>query len=207
MINKLFSFIKVSETSINNIVFESLFERYYPRLLFYATQFLDENEAKDVLQDVFVEVWDQRDVLVAGDKIHAYLYRLVYTHCINILNREKIKSKYADSLIELYNHKIKFYEQEDHNEIFQNIENQELNKEMTAAIDKLPEKCKEVFKLSYLHDLKNKEIADVMGISLRTVEAHMYKALKILRKELEHLLPFMLIFVEACKCFLKDICS
>ena len=47
---------------------------------------------------------------------------------------------------------------------------------MFGAINELPDKCKEVFKLSYLHDMKNKEIADTLGISLRTVEAHMYKA-------------------------------
>lgn len=62
------------------------------------------------------------------------------------------------------------------------------------AINELPDKCKEVFKLSYLHDMKNKEIADTLGISLRTVEAHMYKALKFLRERLSHLLLSLIIF-------------
>jgi hypothetical protein len=59
----------------------------------------------------------------------------------------------------------------------------------------LPDKCKEVFKLSYLHDMKNKDIADVMGISLRTVEAHMYKALKILREKLSYLRMILLFWL------------
>ena len=59
------------------------------------------------------------------------------------------------------------------------------------SINGLPDKCKMVFKLSYLHDMKNKEIAETMGISLRTVEAHMYKALKFLRERLGYL-NFML---------------
>lgn len=64
-----------------------------------------------------------------------------------------------------------------------------------CAIDELPDKCKEVFKLSYLHDMKNKDIADVMGISLRTVEAHMYKALKILREKLSYLRMILLFWL------------
>ncbi|MCL1938682.1 MAG: RNA polymerase sigma-70 factor [Candidatus Azobacteroides sp.] len=174
--------------------FDSLFEKYYPKLLFYATQFLDEAEAKDVVQDVFVELWKRRDTLVVGDKIHTYLYRLTYTKAINVLNHKKIESNYSKAVNELYNHKMKFYESESHNEIFQEIENRELEGEIGAAIDKLPDKCKEVFKLSYLYDLKNKEISNAMNISQRTVEAHIYKALKILRKELKHLFCFLFIY-------------
>lgn len=174
----------------NMIDFDSLFETYYPKLLFYATQFLDEAEAKDVVQDVFMELWKRKDTLVMGEKIHIYLYRLTYTRAINVLNHKKIKANYSKAMNDLYNHKIQFYESEFNNEIFHKIENQELEGEIEAAMDKLPEKCKEVFKLSYLYDLKNKEISDVMNISLRTVEAHIYKALKILRKELKHLFSF-----------------
>ena len=72
------------------------------------------------------------------------------------------------------------------------IEDRELRRELSEAINELPDKCKMVFKLSYLHDMKNKEIAETMGISLRTVEAHMYKALKFLRKRLGYL-NFMLV--------------
>ena len=80
------------------------------------------------------------------------------------------------------------------NEVIKKIENQELRQEIFEAINELPDKCKEVFKLSYLHDMKNKEIADTLGISLRTVEAHMYKALKFLRERLSHLLLSLIIF-------------
>lgn len=81
-----------------------------------------------------------------------------------------------------------------HAEVIKKIENQELRQEIFGAINELPDKCKEVFKLSYLHDMKNKEIADTLGISLRTVEAHMYKALKFLRERLSHLLLSLIIF-------------
>jgi RNA polymerase sigma-70 factor (ECF subfamily) len=182
--------------SINND-FDSLFEKYYPGLLFYATQFLDEAEAKDVVQDVFLEVWKRKDTIIVGDQIGAYLYRLVYTRSINVLNHKKVESKYSDAIVELHEYKMKFYEAENNNEIFRDIENRELTNEIETAINKLPDKCREAFILSYLHDLKNKEIAEAMNISLRTVEAHIYKALKILRKELKHLFP-LLFFILLC---------
>jgi len=177
--------------SDNNTNFDSLFEKNYSKLLFYAMQFLNEAEAKDVVQDVFMELWKRKETVVMGDRIHAYLYRLTYTKAINVLNHKKIESNYSKAVNDLYNHKIKFYESESNNEIFRAIENRELEGEIEAAINKLPDKCREVFKLSYLYDLKNKEISDTMNISLRTVEAHIYKALKILRRELKHIFSFL----------------
>ena len=85
--------------------------------------------------------------------------------------------------------------QPDNNEVIRRIEDRELRKEIYDAINELPDKCKEVFKLSYLHDMKNKEIADILGVSLRTVEAHMYKALKFLRNRLGHLWFILLLFL------------
>ena len=89
-----------------------------------------------------------------------------------------------------------FY-QPDNNEVIRRIEDRELRKEIYDAINELPDKCKEVFKLSYLHDMKNKEIADVLGVSLRTIEAHMYKALKYLRSRLDPLWIIIVLFL--CK--------
>ena len=77
----------------------------------------------------------------------------------------------------------------------------ELRVEIHQAINSLPDKCKEVFKLSYLYGMKNKEIADALNISLRTVEAHMYKALKILRERLSHLHEFIIFIILTTKVF------
>lgn len=168
-----------------NIDFEVLFERYYPGLLFYATRFLNEAEAKDVVQDTFFDLWTRRDRLNLGAGIQAYLYRQVYTRSINHLNHKQVCSKYSGAIQELYKHKLAFYESTDSNEIIRAIENKELRGQLLEAINELPDKCKEVFRLSYLQGLKNKEIAEVLDISPRTVEAHMYKALKTLRLALK----------------------
>ncbi|MBP8790520.1 MAG: sigma-70 family RNA polymerase sigma factor, partial [Breznakibacter sp.] len=71
--------------------------------------------------------------------------------------------------------------------------------EIEKAIDELPEKCREVFKLSYLYGLKNKDIADALQLSLRTVEAHIYKALKFLRERLVGLVSMVVCFFSVIR--------
>jgi RNA polymerase sigma-70 factor (ECF subfamily) len=178
-----------------NTEFNHLFEKYYPGLLFYATQFLSEEEAKDIVQDVFMDLWNKKESITIGDKIQAYLYRMVYSHCINALNHKKVESKYAGSIIELNEYKTGFYEMETNNDAIRKLEGQEISAEIDAAINTLPGKCKEVFKLSHLYNLKNKEIAEIMNISLRTVETHRYKAIKLMREKLKYLLSLLIISI------------
>lgn len=173
--------------------YKAVFRQHYPKLLFYATRLVGDGEAEDVVQDVFVELWRRKDSVVMGEQILAFLYRSVYTKAINLLKHQAIENNYSTAMTEIYERKLQFY-QPDHAEVIKRIENKELRQQIFDAINELPDKCKEVFKLSYLHDMKNKEIADVLGISLRTVEAHIYKALKFLRERLSHLLLSLIIF-------------
>lgn len=173
--------------------YKAVFRQYYPKLLFYATRLVGVEEAEDVVQDVFVELWRRRDTVVIGEQILAFLYRSVYTKAINLLKHQAIENNYSNAMTEIYERKLQFY-QPDHAEVIRKIENQELRQEIYNAINELPDKCREVFKLSYLHDMKNKEIAETLSISLRTVEAHIYKALKFLRERLGHLLLSSIIF-------------
>lgn len=166
--------------------YKALFRRYYSGLLFYATRLVGEDDAEDIVQDVFVEIWRRQDTVEVGEQIQAFLYRSVYTKAINLLKHRAIAENYNAEVVEFYQKKLDYY-QPDHTDVISRIENRELRLELHRAIGELPDKCQEVFKLSYLHDMKNKDIADVMGISLRTVEAHMYKALKFLRERLKGL--------------------
>ena len=187
-----------------DITYKALFRRYYPNLMFYATRLVGDEEAEDVVQDVFVELWKRRDSMVIGDQIQAFLYRAVYTRALNVLKHRSIEDGYCAAVEEINQKRAEFY-QPDNNEVIRRIEDRELRNEIYQAINELPDKCKEVFKLSYLHEMKNKEIADVMGVSLRTVEAHMYKALKFLRNRLGHLwFLFLLFFIKEISVF-KDL--
>ena len=171
--------------------YKLLFRKYYANLLFYATRIVGEEEAEDVVQDVFVELWRRKDTVTVGEQIQAFLYRAVYTRALNVLKHRDIKNSDEAVVMEINQKRVEFY-QPDSNDVVKRIEDRELRRELSEAINELPDKCKMVFKLSYLHDMKNKEIAETMGISLRTVEAHMYKALKFLRERLGYL-NFMLV--------------
>ena len=177
-----------------DLTYKALFRRYYPSLIFYATRLVGEEEAEDVVQDVFVELWKRKDSIEIGEQIQAFLYRAVYTRALNVLKHRNVEDGYCAAMEEINRRRAEFY-QPDNNEVIRKIEDRELRKEIHDANNELPDKCKEVFKLSYLHDMKNKEIADVLGVSLRTVEAHMYKALKFLRNRLGHLWFILLLFL------------
>lgn len=166
--------------------YRALFRRYYPGLLFYASRIVGEDDAEDVVQDAFLDLWRRQDEIEVGDGIQAFLYRSVYSKALNILKHREVTDAYTATEMEFYKHRLDYYGP-DHAEVIRRIEDRELRAELRAAIDELPEKCREVFKMSYLHDMKNKDIADVLGLSLRTVEAHMYKALKQLRDRLQYL--------------------
>lgn len=177
-----------------DLAYQSLFRRYYPSLIFYATRLVGEEEAEDVVQDVFVELWRRKETIDIGEQIQAFLYRAVYTRALNVLKHRSVQNGYCATMEEINQRRAEFY-QPDNNEVIQRIENRELQKAIYDAINELPDKCKEVFKLSYLHEMKNKEIADILGVSLRTVEAHMYKALKFLRSRLGHLWFIVFLFL------------
>lgn len=177
-----------------DLSYQTLFRRYYPSLLFYATRLVGEEEAEDVVQDVFVELWKRKETIEIGDQIQAFLYRAVYTRALNVLKHRSVQDGYCAAMEEINQKRAEFY-QPDNNEVIRRIEDKELRQEIYGAINELPDKCKEVFKLSYLHEMKNKEIADALGVSLRTVEAHMYKALKFLRSRLGHLWSILLLLL------------
>lgn len=185
--------------------YKSLFRRYYANLLFYATRIVGEDEAEDVVQDVFVELWRRKDTMKVGEQIQAFLYRAVYTRALNVLKHRDIMNSYEAVVLDIHKKRVEFY-QPDSNDVVKRIEDSELRRKLGEAINELPDKCRMVFKLSYLHEMKNKEIAETMGISLRTVEAHMYKALKLLRDRLGYLnLLWVLFFVGKVSVFVKSV--
>lgn len=170
--------------------FSRFFRKHYPSLLFYATRFLDRERAEDVVQDAFAELWRRRAELELGERLSGFMYRSVYTKSINLLRRDRIADHYRSIEYDIQLRRAEFMSP-GNNEVLRIIENKELAAEMDAVIGSLPAKCREVFKLSYLHNMKNKEIADILNISVKTVEAHMYKALKLLRARLEHVLVLL----------------
>lgn len=174
--------------------FRNVFRKYYPQALFYATRLVGNSDAEDVVQDAFIEVWKRKKEIVSEEYIRAFLFRTIYTYSLNILKHRTITQNYAESMQAINIKKAEYYRLEN-NDAIKLIENIELHNEIKIAINELPNKCRQVFIMSYIHEMKNKEIADILNISVKTVEVHIYKALKYLRKRLDYLILLLFTFI------------
>ncbi|MEO8766066.1 MAG: RNA polymerase sigma-70 factor [Ginsengibacter sp.] len=160
---------------------EDLFKKYfhsnYERLHSYAFTIVKDNEeAEDIVQLAFVKLWEKRSRVNIEQSGKFYLYKSVYHLCLNSIRDKKTKQKYEDKLA-LPSAGTSYLN-----------EDREINNQVSAAIDTLPVKCREVFIKSRDEGKRYAEIAMELNISVKTVEAQMGKALKILRNLLTDLI-------------------
>lgn len=159
--------------------FELLYRIYYLNLCRFANKFLhDPEEAKEVAQEVFINIWEEREDINSEESLQAYLFKITRNKSLNKLRKRKVVSKYIEIL------KL-VYIDHTHYSSHESLMAKELKDEISNAIDKLPDKCKRVFELSRIEGLKYHEISRVLDISVKTVEAQISKALQILRFELK----------------------
>lgn len=152
-------------------------------LIFYAGKYVNAVTAEDLVQDVFLKVWQKRTFLFLKEGIKTYLYRSVQHACLDYLKHQDYINAVTTKL------KIEeIYYNDDPQSLFAEDERLEL---IYKEIDKLPDKCREIFTMSYLEERKTSEIAVLLNISTRTVEVQLYKALKILRGILLSCLIFL----------------
>lgn len=166
-------------------VFETIFRTYYERLCNYANTILnDMDEAEEMVQSAFLTVWEKHDTLEIHTSVKSYLYRAVHNSCLNRVKHYKVRKTYGDS--------VKNQTELLHDDASQDLIGSELDAIVANAIDSLPDQCKLVFKLSRFENLTYAEIAEQLGISIKTVENHMVKALKVLREKLKDYLPVLI---------------
>lgn len=162
--------------------FENLFHHHYEALVRYGFTILKAtDEAEDVVQSVFLDMWNDRKKIDLFDQPRAYLYKGVYFKCLNLLKRQKVQEKFAGTISE--NHGP---------DVHESLEAEELQTKIQAAIDSLPEQCRKIFSLSRFESMKYHEIANELSISPKTVENQMGKALRVLRTALADFLYFII---------------
>lgn len=167
--------------------FEQMFKTYFKQLHAYAfTMLRNEADAEEMVQQVFFKLWERNEPLSFSGSAGAYLYRAVHNESLNFIKHRKIKSNH-----QLH---VAYTMKNDVEHPVKKVLAGELEKRIHAALEELPEQCRSIFQLSRFEELKYREIAQQLGISVKTVENQMGKALKLLRLKLADFLVFLVLF-------------
>lgn len=168
--------------------FEQIFNALYKVLVNYAQGMLrDWDEAEDKVQQVFVNLWEKKEVLDVHTSLRAYLYKAVHNACLNRIKQEKVRTEHAKVIQMTQNN----------NSTQHGVEEKELRLKIDEALNLLPEQCGRIFKMSRFDQLKYQEIADELGLSLKTIENQMTKALRIMREQLKDHLPQLILLLNS----------
>lgn len=169
--------------------FEVMFNLYYPRLVWFAKEYVPYQDAKSLVQDAFITFWEKNPTVSNESQLQSYIYTLVKNNCLMFLRHEKIKKGFADEMgMKMQNQVYKLaLEQLDTSEIVI----QEIEAIIKKTLAALPQRCREVFILSRLEGKKNHEVAQELNISVKAVEAQITKALRMFKGALKDFLPLL----------------
>jgi RNA polymerase sigma-70 factor (family 1) len=166
-------------------VFKRVFDEFYPQVHFFASRFIgNETEAKDIVTNLFIRFWKVKQNFKTVKDVRAYLFVSARNACFDFLRfrqrQEKGKNKYSSYLISA----------QDRWQTDRLIIESNLMKTIYTEVQNLPEKCREIFMLTYFDGLKANEIADMLGITVSTVTTQRQRAIQYLRSVLseEHFL-------------------
>ncbi len=178
-----------------DIDFEELFKAHFKALYAYAYTFLkDELAAEEIVQSLFMRLWEKKEDLIVHTSIKAFLYRSVYNDSLNYLKHQKVKLKYQQHQVYVMKG-----ESSEASSSSSRVQLKELEEHLHEALNRLPEGCRTVFQMSRFEELKYREIAEKLNISIKTVENQMGKALKLLRLELIDFLPLLFLLLNLYK--------
>jgi RNA polymerase sigma-70 factor, ECF subfamily len=157
--------------------FESLFRSSYVSLVRYAkTLIKDHDTAEEIVQDLFFRLWQDKEKLNIESSLNGYLFRSVHNKCLHYIEHKRVVERYAEEMS---------YRQPENQESPSDIlQYGELQARISRILERLPERCGQIFYMSRFEGLKYNEIAEKLSVSVKTVESNMGRALKEFRKEL-----------------------
>jgi RNA polymerase sigma-70 factor, ECF subfamily len=183
--NQLFETLKAGDIT----AFEMLFRTYYQPLCHYAYTYVqDHDDAEEIVQSTFLQVWEKKETLEIRTGVKPYLYAMVRNACLNVIKHEKVKQQHVAMEMAMGERSVE--------SVTRTVIASELEAKIYRAMEALPEQCRLVFKLSRFEELKYAEIAAQLDISIKTVENHMGKALKIMREQLKDFLPILMVLMK-----------
>jgi RNA polymerase sigma-70 factor, ECF subfamily len=168
----------------NQGVFELVFNFYYSGLVVYADHIINNTVvSEDIVQSIFMKLWETRETIEIRS-LRSYFIQCVKNRCIDHLRNQQVKYRFDNRIPE----EIQFVRDEDF------WTKTELNELIEQSVENLPPRCREIFRMSRYENLKIADIADKLGISKRTVETQISKALKVLRIKLVDYLSILLLY-------------
>ncbi len=151
--------------------FKSLYNRYSKRIYFFSLKYLGNDiEVEELVQSVFINIWENRKSLDATSSVKSYIYKCAVNYIYNYLKKKTIHARFIESQI----HKDETHSNHTYEEIFFH----DLEKSINSVVGTLPSQQQKIFQLSRYEGLTDKEIAGKLNLSVRTVENQLYRALK-----------------------------
>jgi RNA polymerase sigma-70 factor, ECF subfamily len=164
--------------------FEMLYKSFFTMLCMFSYRIVKKTDiAEEIVQDVFFHIWDKRNQFELTTSFKSYLYKAVHNNSLKHLRHQKIVLAYENSSAFSDSEKVTGQHYLEESEVYQILH---------GVINELPDRTREIFQLNRFKGLKYQQIADVLEISVKTVEAHMSSVLKILRKRLKDYGTFIL---------------
>ena len=161
------------------VAYEELFRHYYRYLVVFAVRMVErEDVAEDVVQEVFIALWEGNTRFNSYHGFQSFLYSAVKNGCLNHLKREQLEERYEQEVLKEHGAEEEMDEGEEYA-----LAREELYRRLHEAIEKLPKRCKEVIQLR-MKGLKNEQIAEQLNVTLDTVKTQNKKGLRFLREEL-----------------------
>lgn len=176
--------------------FREIYLVYFPKLVRFAREYVISTEdAENIVQDIFLYLWEHRDILNSLNNLNAFLFTLAKNRCIDFYRHKTLIDSKKESLDSLQDRELELKMEalmqfDEH--IFTEKEIENL---LTQAIEHLPEKCRQVFILSRMNGLKHEEIAKQLNISVHTVQNHIVTAIRKLKVELKDYLPLFIFII------------
>ena len=176
----------------DHAAFSEIYNRYAVLIFYKINQMIrDEEASKDLIQDLFVALWDKPELIQETNNLSGYLYVIGRNRVLKFIQRNKLKNDHISCLAK--------YASEVSLETLQNLDERELKTIVQREIDNLPAKMKVIFEMSRRDDLSHAEIAKKLGLSDQTVKKQINNALKVLRAKLSVYAPLALIVLELSK--------
>ena len=174
--------------SEEELAFELLFRKYYVQLCGFANKFIaNSTESEEIVQEVFLNVWKKRDQLKIDNEIRPYLFKSIQNLCFNFLEHKKVVDNYYAVIEVVYKNQAEEFN------TYESVLYTELQTRADVVIGALPDQCRKIFQMSRQEGLKYNEIADKLGISVKTVETQMSRALSKLKEELRDYLTILIV--------------